>query len=186
MNTKEMAAETPFEKTHLAAEGSESWVNTVNEATTYNSNTSTDGNWMSAKKAGVPVALFAMNNSQVGDEAQLLTIGTPKNAEAADADYAAQCKGDGNPAYVTNVEDKEYQADMNLRLKFNHDYTPLTRATMASGVYFMNLATNKYSTAQTENRVNGAYIVADMGGHVVYDVAITCRQLSGLLKLNLV
>ena len=170
MNTKEMAAETPFEKTHLAAEGSESWVNTVNEATTYNSNTSTDGNWMSAKKAGVPVALFAMNNSQVGDEAQLLTIGTPKNAEAADADYAAQCKGDGNPAYVTNVEDKEYQADMNLRLKFNHDYTPLTRATMASGVYFMNLATNKYSTAQTENRVNGAYIVADMGGHVVYDV----------------
>ena len=177
MNTKEMAAETPFEKTHLATEYSNKWVNTVNEATTYNSNTSTDGNWMSAKKAGVPVALFAMNNSQVGDEAQLLTIGTPKNAEAADANYAAQCKGDGNPAYVTNadikVEDKvlsPYQADMNLRLKFNHDYTSLTRATMASGVYFMNLDTKKYSTAQTENRVNGAYIVADMGGHVVYDV----------------
>ena len=180
MNTKEMAAETPFEKTHLATEYSNKWVNTVNEATTYNSNTSTDGNWMSDKKAGVPVALFAMNNSQVGDEAQLLTIGTPKNAEASELTYAAVCKGDGNPAYVTNDYDQTvmpkrdgknaYQADMNLRLKFNHDYTSLTRATMASGVYFMNLDTKKYSTAQTENRVNGAYIVADMGGHVVYDV----------------
>ncbi|CDE62659.1 uncharacterized protein BN646_02106 [Parabacteroides sp. CAG:409] len=174
MNTKEMAAETPFEKTHLATQGSEKWVNTVNEATPYdNSNTSTDGNWMSAKKAGVPVALFAMNNSQVGDEAQLLTIGTPKNAEAADANYAALCKGDGNPAYVTNNKVEKispYQADMNLRLKFNHGYAHLTRATMASGVYFMNLATNKFSTAQTEHRVNGANLVADMGGHVVYDV----------------
>ena len=172
MNTKEMAAETPFEGTHLAKEHSRKWVNTVNEATTYNSNTSIDGNWMSDKKAGVPVALFAMNNSQVGDNALLLTIGTPKNAEAAEAVYAAQCKGDGNPAYVTNQvnSDSPYQADMNLRLKFAHNYYHLTRATMASGVYFMNLATNKYSTAQTENRVNGAYIVADMGGHVVYDV----------------
>ena len=172
MNTKEMAAETPFENTHLATEFSEKWVNTVNAATTYNSNTSTDGNWMSDKKEGIPVALFAMNNSQVGDEAQLLTIGTPKNAEAAEANYAAQCKGNGNPAYVTNRvnPDSPYQADMNLRLKFNHGYTYLTRATMASGVYFMNLATNKYSTAQTEHRVNGANLVADMGGHVVYDV----------------
>ena len=172
MNTKEMAAETPFEETHLAKEYSEKWVNTVNKATTYDSNTSTVGNWMSDKKAGVPVALFAMNNSQIGDKAQLLTIGTPKNAEAAEANYAAQCKGDGNPAYVTNQvnSDSPYQADMNLRLKFAHDYYHLTRATMPSDVYFMNLATNKYSTAQTEHRVNGANLVADMGGHVVYDV----------------
>ncbi len=180
MNTKEMAAETPFEKTHLAAEGSEKWVNTVNKATTYDSNTSTVGNWMSDKKAGVPVALFAMNNSQIGDKAQLLTIGTPKNAEASEVTYAAVCKGDGNPAYVTNDYDQTvtpkrdgknaYQADMNLRLKFAHDYYHLTRATMASGVYFMNLSTTKTSTAQTEHRVNGANLVADMGGHVVYDV----------------
>ena len=59
---------------------------------------------------------------------------------------------------------------MELRLKFVHDYTHLTRATMASGVYFMNLSTTKTSTAQTEHRVNGANLVADMGGHVVYDV----------------
>ena len=177
MNTAEMEARKPFEQTHLAkapVSYSQNWVNTVNAATSYADGGASEGTWMSNKFKGVPVALYAMNNSQVGDTDYLLTIGTPSNAEAYDEDYAAIAKTEsGNPAYVTNKvvdEVSPYQADMELRLKFNHDYTYLTRATMASGVYFMNLATNKYSTAQTENRVNGAYIVADMGGHVVYDV----------------
>ena len=180
MNTAEMEARKPFEQTHLAeapVSYSQNWVNTVNAATSYADGGASKGTWMSNKYKGVPVALYAMNNSQVGDTDYLLTIGTPSNAEAYDADYAAEVKPNAgttaNPAYVTNkVVDKvsPYQADMELRLKFNHGYTYLTRATMASGVYFMNLDTKKYSTAQTENRVNGAYIVADMGGHVVYDV----------------
>ena len=176
MNTEEMAARLPFEQTHLAkltASYSNEWVNTVNEAEGYASG-NTSAAWMTNKAKGVPVALYAMNNSQVGDTDYLLTIGTPSNAEAYDANYAAVVKPNAettaNPAYVTNVEGNEYQADMELRLKFDHDYTHLTRATMASGVYFMNLATNKFSTAQTEHRVNGANLVADMGGHVVYDV----------------
>ena len=177
MNTEEMAARLPFEQTHLAkapVSCSQNWVNTVNEAIGYANGTAETAVWMTNKAQGVPVALYAMNNSQVGDTDYLLTIGTPSNAEAYDANYAAVVKPNAettaNPAYVTNVEGNEYQADMELRLKFNHGYTYLTRATMASGVYFMNLNTKKYSTAQTENRVNGAYIVADMGGHVVYDV----------------
>ena len=176
MNTAEMEARTPFEKT-LAADA-KNWVNTVNAAVIYSSGKE-DGTWMSNKYKGVPVALYAMNNSFVGDDAKLLTIGTPSNAEAFDSKYAAKKKTQtGNPAYVTNDYNADpklsgknaYQADMELRLKFDHDYRSLTRATMASGVYFMNLATNKYSTAQTEHRVNGANLVADMGGHVVYDV----------------
>ena len=177
MNTAEMEARTPFEQTHLADDWSDKWVNTVNGAVSYTSGGVNAGTWMSDKYERVPVALYAMNNSQVGDTDYLLTIGTPSNAEAYDVNYAAEVKPNAgttaNPAYVTNkVVDKvsPYQADMELRLKFNHGYTYLTRATMASGVYFMNLDTKKYSTAQTENRVNGAYIVADMGGHVVYDV----------------
>ena len=182
MNTAEMEAKTPFEQTHLAvspAADAGKWVNTVNAAVIYSSGKAEDGTWMSNKYAGVPVALYAMNNSLVGDDAKLLTIGTPSNAEAFDSKYAAKKKTQtGNPAYVTNdynVDAKlsgknAYQADMELRLKFNHEYPHLTRATMASSVYFMNLVTNKYSTAQTEHRVNGANLVADMGGHVVYDV----------------
>ena len=177
MNTAEMEARKPFEQTHLAkapVSYSKNWVNTVNAALGYASG-NTDAAWMTNKEEGVPVALYAMNNSQVGDTDYLLTIGTPSNAEAYVADYAAVVKPNAgttaNPAYVTNkTAESAYQADMELRLKFNHGYTYLTRATMPSGVYFMNLDTKKYSTAQTENRVNGAYIVADMGGHVVYDV----------------
>ena len=177
MNTEEMAARLPFEQTHLAkapVSYSQNWVNTVNEAIGYANGTAETAVWMTNKAKGVPVALYAMNNSQVGDTDYLLTIGTPSNAEAYDANYAAVVKPNAettaNPAYVTNVEGNEYQADMELRLKFNHGYTYLTRATMASGVYFMNLSTTKTSTAQTEHRVNGANLVADMGGHVVYDV----------------
>ena len=182
MNTNDMKERVPFEETHLARHSADRWVNTVNAANAYGSPAAGQDNvnatWMSDKKAGVPVALYAMNNSQVGDTDYLLTIGTPSNAEASEDKYAAVVKPKPagvakyeNPAYVTNKTATDaYQADMELRLKFDHDYTHLTRATMASGVYFMNLATNKFSTAQTEHRVNGANLVADMGGHVVYDV----------------
>ena len=178
MNTNDMKDRVPFEKTHLADDVPGLWVNTVNEAKAYETDP-INAAWMSNKAEGVPVALYAMNNSQVGDTDYLLTIGTPSNAEAFVERYKAVVKPKAeegwmkniNPAYVTNnSEVNAYQADMELRLKFVHDYTHLTRATMASGVYFMNLATNKFSTAQTEHRVNGANLVADMGGHVVYDV----------------
>ena len=184
MNTQEMKDETPFEKSHLADEYSNWWVNTVNKATVYangneeghnnNDKSANGGNWMSEKVAGVPVALFAMNNSSVGDDAQLLTIGTPTNAEAGNSNYAAAVKTeDGNPAYVTNKSGEKitpYQAAMNLRLKFNHTYPSLTRTTVEDGLYFINLVKPGLSNAQTEHRVDGAYIVYDMEGHMVYDV----------------
>ena len=184
MNTQEMKNETPFEESHLATEYSNWWVNTVNAATVYangneegynnNDESAKGGNWMSEKVAGVPVALFAMNNSSVGDDAQLLTIGTPTNAEAGNSNYAAAVKTeDGNPAYVTNKSGEKitpYQAAMNLRLKFNHTYPSLTRTTVEDGLYFINLVKPGLSNAQTEHRVDGAYIVYDMEGHMVYDV----------------
>ena len=180
MNTQEMNAETPFEKSHLATEYSTEWVNTVNDANAYNtSNTVTSGNRFAAKAQGVPVALFAMNNSLVGDDAQLLTVGTPANVNETEPKYAATVKNDvANPAYVTNGVDgtTPYYADMNLRLKFVHDYGYLIRATQEKGLYFMNLVNPGSATAQTEHRVDGAYIVEDMKGHVVYDVEEVDQQ----------
>ena len=136
------------------------------------------------KAAGVPVALYAMNNSSVGDEAQLLTVGsgTGKNAKGdgvkvASGDWKAVCKdirpNDNNPAYVTNNPKFEYQAEMRLRLTFDNDYTPLQRATVETGLYYINLQSKKVGNNQqhTENREFGAYIVEDFKGHVVYDAA---------------
>ena len=176
MNRTEMGKRLPFEETHLANHGSNLWLNTVNAAQQYDgSNETTDGTSMYAKAAGVPVALFAINNSSVGDNGSLLTVGSPessiKEIEAGNAKWAAVHKAqEDNPAYVTNkTEADAYQSEMGLRLTFVNDYTYLTRTTMEDGVYFMNLKTNKFSSSLTENRVDGAYIVEDMKGHVVYD-----------------
>ena len=190
MNQAELRDKTPFEQTHLATAWSHQWVNTVNKAAAYNGSNEElpgdnpgagsnsykqQGNSMYNKAAGVPVALYAMNNSQVGDSDQLLTVGSGsgKDVNASMSKWAAVCKfvakGD-NPAYVTNKKGSEYQAEMNLRLAFNHDYRTLTRATVESGLYFMNIVDVKPATGQTEHRVEGAYIVEDMKGHVVYDI----------------
>ena len=176
MNRTEMGKRLPFEETHLANHGSNLWLNTVNAAKPYDGLNETDeGTSMYAKAAGVPVALFAINNSSVGDNGSLLTVGSPessvKDLEAGDDRWAAVYKAqEDNPAYVTNkTEADAYQSEMGLRLTFVNDYTYLTRTTMEDGVYFMNLKTNKFSSSLTENRVDGAYIVEDMKGHVVYD-----------------
>ena len=192
MNQDEMRDQLPFEQTHLATAWSHQWVNTINEAAAYDGNNeelggandpaavggAQQGNSMYNKAAGVPVALYAMNNSQVGDTDWLLTVGSgsDKGVNASQDKWAAVCKDNtqagsvDNPAYVTNRTDNVYQAEMNLRLAFDNDYTHLVRATQESGLYFMNLVNPGSATTQTEHRVDGAYIVEDMKGHVVYDI----------------
>ena len=182
MNGKEMDENLPFEKTHLATAWSQYWLNTVNAAENYDGTNDTEEgnkadaahkNSMYEKAAGVPVALYAMNNSSVGDIDYLLTVGSGQGLTSpANDTYAANCKGDGNPAYVTDGDENKtaYQSRQMLRLTFDNEYTPLQRATVESGLYFMNLNTSKHSIAQTESREDGAYVVADMKGHVVYDV----------------
>ena len=198
MNDDEMRDKLPFEKTHLATAWSSQWLNTVNSGVAYDGTnddwngenhtlsgtTEADGhqgNSMYNKAAGVPVALYAMNNSSVGDVARLLTVGsgTGKNkkgegVKVASEKWKALYKGeDGNPAYVTNNKGYEYQAEMRLRLKFNNDYTWLKRASVETGLYYINLQSKKVGNnpQHTENREFGAYIVEDFKGHVVYDAA---------------
>ena len=188
MDGTEMAAKLPFEQTHLAKSSvlATDFMNTVNAAkaydTSYSSSNSDDYNSMYNKAAGVPVALMTVNDASDGDYANLLTVGSghKESADAFAAKWAAACKSetsatpdDNNPAYVTNggADGTEaYQAAMGLRLEFDNKYTALQRATMAHGLYFMNLVNPGAATAQTEHRVDGAYIVEDMKGHVVYDV----------------
>lgn len=183
MSQPDATAKLAFEKSNLANATAEQFLNTVNEGKAYATGWSGAAyNTMFNKAPKVPVALYAMNfGPAAGDAANFLTVGyasgkTLKDQTPVDAtsnEFAAKIKGEtGNPAYVTNgTEGKEYQSAMELVVRFANNYTWLKRATMASGVYFINLSTGKYSTAQTESRVNGAYIVEDMKGHVVYDVA---------------
>lgn len=85
-----------------------------------------------------------------------------------------------NPAWVTNGADYKawgdqlghvtYQAKQKLVVRFNHNYAdPYMRATLSDGLYFINIKNVKYDKTQTENRVENAFVVEDMKGHVVYD-----------------
>ena len=182
-----------YENSLLATAWGEDYLNTVNAGVAYDNSSAftRHHNSMHNKAAGVPVALFAMNESNIGDSSKLLTVSAAGGEINSSMDkYAAHqkftltsdvTKTDGktkqnNPAYVTNKSSMmlstmyaDYVAEMRLRVTFNHMYSYLTRATVKSGLYFMNLVKPELTTTQTENRKDGAYIVKDMKGHVVYD-----------------
>ena len=186
------AGELTYEKSRLATAWGQDYFNTVNAGKAYDA-TTPDRTYNSAynKAKDVPVALFAFNNSAVGDAAQLLTVSAAGGGIDANLEkYAAACKfglttndsktngstTQDNPAYVTNKSSVsasatfvDYVAAQRMRVTFNHMYSYLTRATVKSGLYFMNLVKPELTTTQTENRKDGAYIVKDMKGHVVYD-----------------
>ena len=54
-----------------------------------------------------------------------------------------------------------------LRLQFNHKYTPLVRTTVADGLYFINLKTNKTYTGNAA-RKNGSYLAYNHVGRLIY------------------
>ncbi len=185
---------TPFWETKAFTYSNKYWLNTVNKA--IDSNEEEEGaNGGSQKAAGVPVALYAMNfGLPSGDIASFLTVGYADGEADTDEEgqlgqntvnpanekYATQDKryflyeeyeaanvyeNYNNPAYVT-----DYQSKMNLVVRFNHSYeNPYEKATLEDGLYFINIQNVKADKTQTENRVNGAYVVEDMKGHLVYD-----------------
>ena len=163
------------------------YFNTVNAGIAYNNGSW--GNVLFNKAAGVPVALGAINNGTgTSDASEILTVSVPSNIAAAQDRYKTLCKEEfacskssvaGNPAYVTNycvnhVGDKgtvEYLANMGVKISFDNFRTPLVRTTVKSGLYFIQLSTTvQDDPTYTEKRHNGSYIVADMAGHLVYDV----------------
>ena len=163
------------------------YFNTVNAGIAYDNGAW--GNVLFNKAAGVPVALGAINKgSGSPDASEILTVSVPSNIEAAQTKYATLCKEEfgcsksskvGNPAYVTNYclnhtgkeGTVEYLANMGVKISFDNFRTPLVRTTVKSGLYFIQLSTNvQNDPTYTEKRHNGSYIVADMAGHLVYDV----------------
>ena len=178
MRQDDATAKKPFEKSELAKADATKYLNTVNKGEAHSA---TYGNTMFNKAAGVPVALYAMNfGPAAGDKANFLTVGYASGKDvsgnpinAADGKWAAAKKTEsGNPAYVTNQTKATcYQSEMELVVRFANSYAnPYERATVKDGVYFINIKNVKPATYQTEHRVEGANVVMDMAGHVVYDI----------------
>ena len=196
MKQSDMDNKVAFEKTHLATAQPGTYLNTINRGVAYpTSGTIGTENGMYSKADGVPVALYAMNNSSVGDDARLITVGPAANkamqVNANDPKWAARSKfadataSQDNPAYVTNALNSgtvtnlaqakaiSYQSEMKMLLRFDHKYTWLKRATVPTGLYYINLQSKKVGNnpQHPENREFGAYIVEDFKGHVVYDAS---------------
>ncbi len=144
----------------------EDWLNTINKGKDSNDK----GNAGSKKSEKVPVALYAMNfGPAAGDKGSFLTVGYADGGDGTEVNPAGgasyKAKKKDNNAYVTS-----YQSKMNLAIRFKHSYeNDYERATLEPGLYFINLKNSGADKTQTENRVDGAYLVKDMKNHFVYD-----------------
>ena len=182
----------------LAALTPAQYLNTINAGVAYGTVGSDFANCLSNKAAGVPVALAAINFATPGNQSQVLTVSVPYGINADEAKFMAiskegyNCSASshalgvvrypGNPAYVTfNCDNHngdgtgavEYNADMKMKVTFDNTYKALVRTTVDNGVYLVRLSTanpNANDVTLTQKRADGSYIVADMGGHLVYDV----------------
>ena len=141
------------------------YYNTINAGTVHvdGAASSTTNVPFTGKVALEPVALIAMNQGDNDyDKVSRLSVGNPLNTTQSDSKVVrdnTSAQGTVQLAYPT--------ADMRgLKISFDHTYTYLTRSTMESGLYFINLATTKPSMVRPDN----AYLVDNMEGKLMYDV----------------
>ena len=164
MSVAEYQANTAWTATTLADATIDQFYNSVNEGKARGTGALTAADNTGVKKAAKePVAITI---AYLSDGSVVPTVGrarTYAGDEFANAGLTVQDKGNGK-AYVTNK-----QADMLIRIGFDHDYSYLARASKVDGTYFVRLSTAK-AASQGEKRVDGSYIVSDFAGHMYYDV----------------
>ena len=164
MSVAEYQANTAWTATTLADATIDQFYNSVNEGKARGTGALTAADNTGVKKAAKePVAITI---AYLSDGSVVPTVGrarTYAGDEFANAGLTVQDKANGK-AYVTNK-----QADMLIRIGFDHDYSYLARASKVGGTYFVRLSTTK-AASQGEKRVDGSYIVSDFAGHMYYDV----------------
>ena len=164
MSVAEYQAGTAWTATSLASATTKQFYNSVNEGKARGTGAMTAADNTGVKKAeNEPVAITI---AYLSDGSVVPTVGRARTYQGgafANAGLAINSKGNGK-AYVTNK-----QADMLIRIGFDHDYSYLARASKVDGTYFVRLSTTK-AASQGEKRVDGSYIVSDFAGHMYYDV----------------
>ena len=80
---------------------------------------------------------------------------------------AAESSVDYNLLYPNPREEEVKTGTQWMRLKFDHEYSYLTRSTKEDALYFIQLKTDKGYTGNG-SRVNGAYLVMNHQGRLMY------------------
>ncbi|WP_085535453.1 DUF6383 domain-containing protein [Massilibacteroides vaginae] len=159
VSDEDKKAGTDWLASNLSGAAITSFYNTVNAGVPHGAGAAATAttNTVAPKLALEPVALTLMNKSTGIDSKQVLSVGSSTNPLApahATAKY-------GKPV-LTNVP-----AEMGLKVQFDHTYTYLERAAVASDVYMIQI--NVSDNKKTDYRKNGMYLVYNMEGRLMYD-----------------
>lgn len=153
--------ETPLATKNLALD---MYYNTINAGVAHTSASGNQGvatattNCNHTKGAFVPVALTDANRSPYGiDNTEVLSVSTPMNTIAP-----VQHVGKFGKPVLTDIP-----ASMGVKIQFKHLYTPLKRATIENGLYFITIQVDPKN--KTDYRKNGMNLVYNMWGQLMYD-----------------
>ena len=115
-----------------------------------------------SKDPNIPVALTVMNmGSTAIDKDDVLTVGTTLGSYPANF-KGAQYKDKYGKPVLTN-----YISEHGLKVEFDHEYTKMQRASLANGLYFIQLSVDK--DKNSAYRKNGANLVMNLAGRLMYD-----------------
>lgn len=140
------------------------YYNTVNEGVAHTSISGNQGvatvatNCNHTKGAFVPVALTDANRSADGiDITEVVSVSTPMNT-VVPVQHTTKF---GKPV-LTDIP-----AAIGGTIRFKHTYTPLKRATIENGLYFISVKVSPSN--RTDYRKNGMNLVYNMWGQMMYD-----------------
>ena len=161
VGTQDINDNRDWENTALATAGSSDFYNSVNLGKAAAKVGSPSDNGVNKDK-NIPVALTVMNMGGSHDNANVLTIGTSIKNYGGDPKFMGkQLPKLGKPV-VTNFESTH-----GLKAQFAHKYTHMTRATLADGLYKIQISVNKNNN--NSMRTNGKYLVMNLAGRLMYD-----------------
>ena len=160
IGAEDKKADKKWADTPLKNAAVEAFYNTVNAATAHASGVASATTSVPFNKdAYIPVALKIMNQTSGIDDKSVLTVGQSKNTAVGKEDFAKAKYG--RPVLTDNI------AEMGIKLGFKHDYTPMKRATLENGLYFIKVKVD--AAHKTDYRKDGMNLVMNLWGQLMYD-----------------
>ena len=159
VGSKDVAENRNWEETGLPDAVIDKFYNTVNVATAATAATDKANGVPKDKFAPLALSVVNVGSSDI-DVQKVLTVGQSQNVGGTFKGRQLIDKL-GKPV-VTNR-----QGVFGLKAQFDHKYTPMTRATVEDGLYFIKVAVDpeKKSTV----RRNGMNLVMNLAGRMMYD-----------------
>ena len=117
--------------------------------------------------AGQQLVTFDDKASQLGIQVSNTVTNAATTEYPSDAHVSLTVTKLGNGNFVPTAAPAARE-EFKARISFKHEYPTLVRTTTPEGVYLINLVT-AIAPSTDVRRINETNLVADMGGHIIYD-----------------